>query len=151
MNRIELDRLTEEFKKDRDVRVRAGGIVTLSLFVFFLSALAVFAGCGGKGGPTEPSPTIVGTWSGPWKIIFGGDGSYYAKLYGSSFDIENNGNYRCRSGCQAGDLLRLEYIQFNHTKGTSVSGVSVLEIVTLTADTLELRAAGVTARYRRVS
>ncbi len=120
-------------------------------FLAAILMLGAFLPACAKDGPTEPSPTIVGTWSGPWKIIFGGDGSYYAKLYGSSSDIENNGNYRCRSGCQAGDLLRLEYIQFNHTKGTSVSGVSVLEIVTFTADTLELRAAGVTARYRRVS
>ncbi len=90
MNRIELDRLTEEFKKDRDVRVRAGGIVTLSLFVFFLSALAVFAGCGGKGGPTGPGGdectglqggNPVGRWSNqkspPFVKEYRPDGAYW--------------------------------------------------------------------------
>ena len=84
----ELNRLTEELKKDREVKVRARGVITLSLLLLFLSTLVIFAGCKGGGGPTSPSGECsglqggnpVGRWSDrktpPFVLEYKSDGAY---------------------------------------------------------------------------
>ena len=153
MKTEELNRLTEEFKKDKEVKVRARGIVALSLMIFLLSALVVFAGCKGGGSPVEPSPTIVGTWHNNWsgwRKTFAADGSYSAKLYGSSYNITETGRWYQNDG-----WLKIEATQYNSGTSCSVgcSRTAVLKIISLSEVelVLEIPTSGFRLTYRRVS
>ncbi len=106
MKTEELNLLTEECKKDREVKVKARGIVSLSLLLFFLSALVVFAGCGGKSpaGPSSDSCITemtggnpVGSWMNRknpnWVMEYRSDGTFVSpKDFWGSGRYEVSGN-----------------------------------------------------------
>ena len=68
-------------------------LVALAMAGVFAAAALAFTGCGGGGGPTGPSSSIVGSWGGNWPkygtyvtLTFKADGKYE----------EVRANMRCR-------------------------------------------------------
>jgi hypothetical protein len=130
-------------KKVTEFMVRGRGIVALSLALFFFAGIA---GCR-RGSPAEPSPTIVGTWHNNWsgwRKNFDADGSYSAKLYGSSYKITETGRYHLN-----GKKLTIEITQYN--SGTACASgcfrVVRVEIFSMTESELIL---GTSADQRNV-
>lgn len=121
------------------------------VLMVFLAAI-LLNGCDGGGNPTESKVSIVGTWhnsNSGWRLTFNADGSYSAKLYGSSYNITEIGSYEVR-----GELLRIRATQYN--SGTQcASGCAAnyeFRIVSLTESTLILESTynRYQSTYRRV-